>query len=385
MSQPVLDDPTQKTTLNGTIRVGMIGCGMLGVVHARRLSGLPDVIVVAASDPDEAAMQRVVDALPETQKTGVLLRSDYRQMLAEANLDAVCISSPNRWHVEQILASLEHGLHVLCEKPLSMEPVEVQAVVDATAASGKTVAIAYQSRYRKSARVLRSALRSGRWGRLTSVQIFTSEDWVTPNVGTWRHDPARCPGGHFADANGHQLDMLFWATDLRPLTVRAHTELRGTPVPITTWGEAWLVPNDPNGNMEAGVSRETGTVSEPATSGRVETLTRDDSVPIPLSFMFAGDGRHWREEIALQTERADFVMRNGKLHWTDGKVPLQTYPDEFCDPKDIALPETPDEAFIAALRGGEPIVSEPKTVWSVLKITRAALASAEHGGSEVSA
>ena len=52
----------------------MIGCGMLGVVHARRLSGLPDVVVAAASDPDEAAMQRVIDALPDEQKAGALLR-----------------------------------------------------------------------------------------------------------------------------------------------------------------------------------------------------------------------------------------------------------------------------------------------------------------------
>jgi len=384
MSQPVPEDPTQNSTLNGTIRVGMIGCGMLGVVHARRLSGLPDVVVAAASDPDEAAMQRVIDALPDEQKAGALLRTDYRQMLSEAKLDAVCISSPNRWHVEQILASLEHGLHILCEKPLSMEPTEVQAVVDATAASGKMVAIAYQSRYRKSARVLRSALRSGRWGRLTSVQIFTSEDWVTPNVGTWRHDPTRCPGGHFADANGHQLDMLFWATDLRPLTVRAHTELRGTPVPITTWGEAWLAPNDQRtAGSNAGSDNKTDG-SNAGSSNAAETPSAA-SVPIPLSFMFAGDARHWREEIALQTERADFVMRNGQLHWTDGKVQQQPYPEEFCDPKDLTLPETPDEAFIAALRGGEPIVSEPRTVWSVLKITRAALASAEQGGLEVSA
>ena len=225
-----------------TIRVGIIGCGALGVVHAKRLSAFPGVQVRAVSDPDDAAMRRVADVVPGA--TPVEFFSDYRDLLANANLNAVSINSPNRWHVEQLLASLDRKLHVLCEKPLSMVPSEVEQVVQATKAAGTTVAIAYQSRYRRDSRILRRALQSGDYGTVTSIDVFSCEDWVTPNRGTWRHDPERCPGGFFADANGHQLDLLFWLTGLRPFELQATIENRGTPVPMVTWGEARLGPNE---------------------------------------------------------------------------------------------------------------------------------------------
>ena len=152
----------------------------------------------------------------------------------------VSINSPNKWHVEQILAALEQNLHVLCEKPLTLIPEDVTKVVEATERAGKIVAISYQSRYRENSQLLRMALQSGTWGKITSVCIFYCENWLTPNIGTWRHDPARCPGGFFADANSHQLDLLFHLTNLQPHDVQATMETRGTAVPMITWGQARL-------------------------------------------------------------------------------------------------------------------------------------------------
>jgi predicted dehydrogenase len=354
-------DPQSTLAQPRPLRFGMIGCGALGLVHALRLSDLPNVRVCAVSDPDADAMQRVVDALtPERNAEKATSYSNYRDLLRQEALDALCISSPNRWHVEQILAGLEHNLDVLCEKPLSMEPEEVHRVVEATERSGRIVAIAYQSRYRQDSRLLRRALQSGKWGRVTSVSIFACEDWITPNIGTWRHDPARCPGGFFADANGHQLDLLFWLTGLEADAIRATIETRGTPVPIVTWGEARLVQN-----------REQ--------TGRQHI---DATVPpegIPFTFTFVGDAHHWREEISIQTERADFVMRDTRLLWSDGSAPLNPLLESEIDPADLHPANTPDAAFIAALRGGPPVVSPPHTVWPVLRFTLAALDSAANG------
>ena len=159
------------------LRFGMIGCGALGLVHAERLSAIPGVQVAALSDPSPAAMQNINTLLVDGPTNGPALPefTDYRDMLAHVELDAVCISSPNRLHVEQLLASVGHGLHVLCEKPLSLYPAEVTEVVEATQRAKRAVAIAYQSRYRRDARILRYALQSGKWGPITSVNIFSSE------------------------------------------------------------------------------------------------------------------------------------------------------------------------------------------------------------------
>jgi predicted dehydrogenase len=335
---------TQSATPPRLLRFGMIGCGALGVVHARRLCDLPGVTVTAAYDPDPAAIQNVVEAvppLPGDEKANVTAYADWNDLVRHEGLDAVCISSPNRWHVVQLLGALEQNLDVFCEKPLSMVPDEVRQVVEATRASGKIVSIAYQSRYRRDSRVLRAALQSGRYGKITSVDIFSSEDWITPNVGTWRHDPARCPGGFFADANGHQLDLLFWLTGTEATDIRATMETRGTPVPMVTWGEARL--------------KSTGA---------------------PFTFTFVGDAHQWREEISIQTERADFVLRDTHLLWTDGRAPLAPFTDDMAEPSALNQPDSPDKGFVAALRGGPPVVTPPDTVWPVLNFTLAALAAA---------
>ncbi len=341
--------------LTEPLRIGIVGCGALGLAHAERLNAMPSVQVRAVADPDARAVQRVADALSPT--TRVEQFTDYRELLHESSLDAVSINSPNLWHVEQLLASLDRGLHVLCEKPLSMAPDEVEQVVRATERTGKIVAIAYQSRYRRDSRILRRALQSGKSGRITSIDVLTCEDWVTPNRGTWRHDPSRCPGGFFADANGHQLDLVFWLTGLQAASIRATIENRGTPVPIVTWGEARLVDQS---------------------SG--SAVTSDSSSPgVPFTFTFVGDGKRWREEITIHTEGADFQMHNTRLLWTDGSKEPAPYPDSENDAPAGEYGDTPDGAFVAALRGGPSVVSEPHTVWPVLRFTLNALESARLG------
>jgi hypothetical protein len=104
-----------------------------------------------------------------------------------------------------------------------------------------------------------------------------------------------------------------------------------------------------------------------------------------MTFSFVGTAHQWREEICITTERADFVMRNGQLLWSTGNAPLGPFPESEILPEIDSLPTLPDSAFVAALRGGPPILSPPETVWPVLRFTLAALASAENGGTPQSA
>jgi predicted dehydrogenase len=336
----------------GPISFGIIGCGWFGRVHVERLSEIPGVNVAAVCDPDEASAHRLAGLVPAHLRPAggeVAVYTDTAELLRHAGLNAVSINSPNPWHVEQLLAALEQGLHVLCEKPLTLIPADVDRVVAATRQAERVVAIAYQSRYRRDARLLRRALQSGRWGRVTSVNVFASEDWVRPNVGTWRHDPERCPAGYFGDANSHQIDVTLWLTGLEPIDVKATMETRGTPVPMATWGEARL----------RAAAQADGTVAD-----------------VPFTFTFVGDAHCWREEITIVTERADFALRDTQLFWSDGTTRLVPFTEADLGIDNPIESETPDQAFVAALRGGDPVASPPETVWPVLRFTLAALASA---------
>jgi len=94
--------------------------------------------------------------------------------------------------------------------------------------------------------------------------------------------------------------------------------------------------------------------------------------------MFVGHARHWGEEIRIQTESADFLMHDTQLTWSDGNHAPGIFPESEIHPND-AHSDTPDSAFVAALRGGPEIASPPDTVWPVLRFTIAGLASAASG------
>jgi len=151
------------------------------------------------SDPE--AMQRVAAALPAGGPFP-LLRT-IRRCWPAAYWTPSVSNSPNRWHVEQLSGSLERGCHVFCEKPLSMVPAEVKTVVEAPHARPEKWSVSPTSPATGAIRgYCGRALQSGRWGRVTSV-TSSPVKIGSPQCRTWRHDPARCPGGFFADANGH--------------------------------------------------------------------------------------------------------------------------------------------------------------------------------------
>ncbi len=310
-------------------RIGIAGCGVLGKIHARHFGAIEGVQVVAISDPDEGRLAECAALLPEQQPRPLARYSD----LLEQELDAICIATPDSLHVSQAIAALDRGLHVLCEKPLTLEPEELQNVIEARDRAGKHVAMTYPRRYDGGLRAMRREILSGRWGRVKTITAYNAEDWVTPNVGQWRHDPSLCPGGFFHDASGHQLDTIFWTTGLRAEWVEAQLSLRGTPVPIVVWGTARLAGD------------------------------------VPMIFSFVGDGHKWREQVNIHCEGRDFVIENSRAFWSG---------ERRLDPLEPVEPsERAEESFLQLIREGGPNWSPLEDIWPLLHFTRTALKSAE--------
>ena len=99
------------------LRVGIIGVGMMGADHAERVAHRTSgARLVAVSDPDTARAGALADGFD-----GVRVIGDPLALVADDEVDAVVIASPGFVHEEQVLACLEAGKHVLCEKPLTMD------------------------------------------------------------------------------------------------------------------------------------------------------------------------------------------------------------------------------------------------------------------------
>ncbi len=312
-----------------TLQFGIIGCGDYGKRHIKRLQAIEGVRVVALAEPSRRRLEEARGLLSETP---LRVAGDYTELL-DLPLDAVCNASPDLYHVRQVLDCLNAGFHVLCEKPLTLDERELRAVIAARNAAGRIVAMTYQRRYDGAHRAMRREIQSGRWGAVKAVTIYNSEDWITPNSGTWRHDPEICPGGFFYDASGHQLDMVFWATGLYPQRVRASKDSAGTRVPIRVWGEALI------------------------------------GQSVPMTFHFVGDAKCWREQVNIHCEGMDFLVENFKPRWCADRHPTEI--------EGVQPTEGADVEFVRMIRDNAPNPAPPDDLWPVLQFTRAALLSAE--------
>jgi predicted dehydrogenase len=317
------------------LRVGIIGCGALGRTHAQRFSAIPGVRVEALTDTVIAAAESVKVELDPA----VMIYPDYQSLLNH-DLDIVCIASPDSYHVEQVLAALDAGCHVLCEKPLTLDASELEAVVLKQQATGLHVSMTYPRRYDRAIHQLRSDFLAGEFGQLKAVFVSNVEDWVTPNVSTWRHDPSICPGGFFYDANGHQLDFLFWVTGRRAVCTQARVDRSGTPVPIRVWGEAELEGD------------------------------------IPCVFNFVGHAHSWREQIDLYCENGEALLMNGRPFISRGGelTPVEVEGDE----------DNSAAAFVRLVREGGENFAPPSDFRDLVQFTVATLQSAEADGIRIS-
>jgi predicted dehydrogenase len=127
-------------------RVGLIGCGWYGKSDLFRLIQVAPVEVVSLCDVDEHFLAEAAEMVSQRQKSGAKPRtfSDYREMLKEKDLDIVVIGSPDHWHALHCIAAIEAGADVYCQKPISRDVREGEAMLDAARKHKRVVQIGTQ-------------------------------------------------------------------------------------------------------------------------------------------------------------------------------------------------------------------------------------------------
>jgi predicted dehydrogenase len=134
---------------------------------------------------------------------------DYDQMLAEEPLDGVLISTPNRMHTPMVRAALDRKLHVLCEKPLTLDTAEARALVAQANKVGITHGTNFSNRPSPAVRYVKEQIDSGALGRIYEVHLSYLQDFLSdPAVGyTWRNNKEASGSGALGDTGSHLLDM----------------------------------------------------------------------------------------------------------------------------------------------------------------------------------
>lgn len=221
------------------LRVAIVGAGFMGKMHAHAwrtahrffsLDAIPEIAVLVGRDA-----ARTADAAREF---GALAAStDWREVVARADIDVVDICTPGDTHAEITLAALAAGKHVLCEKPLANSVVDAERMVVAAAAAPDLVAMCGFSYRRTPALSLaRELVTAGRLGEIRHVRAQYLQDWLSdPDAPfTWRLDRERAGSGTLGDIGAHSIDTAQWLSGERITAVSALTRTFVTDRPELT-------------------------------------------------------------------------------------------------------------------------------------------------------
>ena len=201
--------------MSETLRIGLVGTGGIGKVNARVLDANPRGEIVALCD----IIPERMDGFEAELKRPMRKYSDYHDLCADPEVDAVFVGTPNQVHVPAALAAVRAGKHVMCTKPLSDSLAPAIELVREAEAAGVVNMMSLSTRFAPDCMYLRQQAKDGffgdfYYGRARSVRRSGIPDW---NLGF-----IEAGGGAFRDMGVHALDAAWW--------------LMGMPKPVTATG-----------------------------------------------------------------------------------------------------------------------------------------------------
>ncbi len=156
-------------------RVGLIGTGWYGKSDLFRLIQVAPVEVVSLCDVDKTMLQKAAEttATRQLSKKTPRMYSDYRKMLAEKDLDLVLIATPDHWHALTMIEAVKSGVDVYCQKPISVDVVEGQAMLAAARKYNRVVQIGTQRRSTPHLIEAReNIVKQGKLGKVALVETY---------------------------------------------------------------------------------------------------------------------------------------------------------------------------------------------------------------------
>ncbi len=189
-----------------TVRIGVVGLGGMGRRHASNM---------AASGADVVAGADVVPDVRERfgEEFDVPTYEEFETMYAEAELDAVVVTTPNTFHEPAAVGALEAGHHVLCEKPLADDLAAAERIADAADESSGFLMTGFHNRFTTSVRLFEGLRAEGRFGELRHVEANYVRRRGIPGVGSWFTDRELAGGGALIDLGVHAIDLSLHLLD----------------------------------------------------------------------------------------------------------------------------------------------------------------------------
>ncbi|WP_137290022.1 Gfo/Idh/MocA family protein [Natronorubrum halophilum] len=256
------------------IGVGIVGLGGMGNLHARSVSEL-GAEVVAGADLVEQQRRRFAT------EYGATTYETHEGLVVDDAVDAVIVTTPNRFHEPIAVDALEAGCHVLVEKPLAHTLESAERIARTAAAADGICMVGFHNRHAASMALFDEQHARGRFGDLTHIEANYVRRRGVPGPGSWFTDPELAGGGSLLDIGVHALDLALYTLDFPEIS-----EVSG--VTRTTFGtdEEYADPDGFGENWDA----------------ESETYEVDDSVS---AFIRCANGETISLEAAWATNREE--------------------------------------------------------------------------------
>lgn len=173
---------------NERLRIGFIGMGGRCGAHLDSSFKIHEedasLEIAAVCDVFNRHRDQAANRVKEAMGNEPLVTGDYREILADDSIDAVCISTPDHWHARQTIDALKAGKHVYCEKPMTHTVEEALAVHKAWKESGKVMQVGVQSTALPVWQHVNQSIRDGKLGKVLQYQ---TEFFRNSDMGQWRY------------------------------------------------------------------------------------------------------------------------------------------------------------------------------------------------------
>jgi predicted dehydrogenase len=204
------------------LRCGFVGGGGIMRVHAKIAYDREDVDLAAVADVVEPALNKSADMFNIPGRY-----SDYKEMVAEENLDFVIVCVPNAFHYGGTMAALQAGCHVLCEKPPAINVGQAKEMAAEADKRGLRLAFGLHQRFSSEVETAHHYLAEGRLGQVYHASVEMYRRRGIPGLGSWFTTKAVAGGGALIDVGVHELDKVHYLMGQpKPVAVSAATHAR---------------------------------------------------------------------------------------------------------------------------------------------------------------
>ena len=388
-------------------RVGLIGAGWYGKSDLWRLVQVAPVEIVSLCDPDKHMLAEAVTIAAQRTKSSKPPRTynDYREMLKEKDLDIVLVGSPDHWHALQAIAAMEAGADVYCQKPISRDVREGEAMLDAARRLNRVVQIGTQ---RKSTphliEVKKQVVEAGLLGKIGHVEMccyfhmrangnppleqvpgfLDYEMWTGPAPlrpydglphKRWWRTFTEYGNGIMGDMCVHMLDTARWMLKLNwpkrvssagGIFVQKEGKSNITDTQVATFEfddfdavwqhRTWGTPPDPDYPWALFIYGEKGTLK--ASTMRADFIPDDSSLK-PMHFECVYEKEQYPDDVS----EADIELNAApatRLHMRDFLAAIQTRGKPVADIEQGHISTASCILANISMQIGRPIVYDPK-------------------------